>query len=45
MTARLTYWVALWLIVYLWGCVHYPEPEPVVDTWCQGAPPIYGDDC
>lgn len=44
-------WTALlfWLCI-LNGCaassssVEYVEP-PFVDVWCEGQPPIYGDDC
>jgi hypothetical protein len=41
--------LVLWLCI-LNGChsapqpVHYEEP-PFVDVWCEGKPPIYGDDC
>lgn len=41
--------LVMWLCI-LNGChtapqpVHYEEP-PFVDVWCEGKPPIYGDDC
>ena len=45
-SARLRYWVAVWLACYLAACVAYPEPEPVRgNTWCGALPPVYGTDC
>ena len=50
---RPSLWAALWLTCWLALCVACTasdgqtgmEEPPHRDTWCEGAPPIYGDDC
>jgi len=49
MTARPRYLVALFLALYAWGCVHYPEPDTCEDgtapsEWCGCLPPVIGPD-
>ena len=55
MNTRPRYVVALFLALYLYGCIHYPEPDdtaPVLcddgtppTSWCGCDAPILGDDC
>jgi len=45
MTARPSYWVALWLASYWLLCTVDPEPEPTWVDPCGELPPVYGTDC
>jgi hypothetical protein len=47
----------IWSALVIWLCIlngcatvpgspnTYEAEPPFVDVWCEGAPPIYGDDC
>jgi hypothetical protein len=47
---RLRYIIPVWILVYLWECYAFPEPDRCPDgstpsDWCGCEPPILGNDC
>lgn len=41
----ISFFLLSWLLLCIWCKDEGERVQPVVDTWCEGQEPIYGDDC